>query len=230
MTIYRPRTVLAMIAALLVVAALVVAGAGPAEAAGKRSRSCQTAGTTVAANEHLRLFKLMGPSGNDERFLACPRGARRGRYLTTASLDATDLPVSLGGRFAIYAYRRCQDYDDGRSLDPPGGDRDCRGGIAVYDSRRNSIRRAASAENDRGELPYVIGFVVNTRGWSGWVEPSSARAADQSVWVMAPGGAPRKVAETTEGDYADAFEAVAINEGRLFWSIGGVAGSVRLRR
>ncbi|MDW5593770.1 hypothetical protein VSS74_05460 [Conexibacter stalactiti] len=178
----------------------------------------------MAANEHLRLFQ-QGESlaGFDLKYWACPARARRPRYLTSASWEADHAPVALGGRFAIFPRRRCM------PIDARGDRSTCRGNVAIYDSRRDSIRSVPLTRDANGSLPDIISFVVNARGWGAWVAVNASHSANQAVWLVPPRGVPRQVAQTATGSYSGAFDAVAINDRRVFWSIGDAAGSQQLR-
>jgi hypothetical protein len=225
MTSFRSDLMRGAILNLCAVVLLALLAAVPVVAAKPAVRSCQTAGTTVAANEHLRLFQQgQTLTGSGLKYWACPGRAGRPRYLTSASWEADRLPVALGGRFAIFSRRRCTSSDD-RNADRST----CRGGVAIYDARRNSIRYTPIARDAEGVLPFVLSFGVNANGWSAWVAVDANHYADQAVWLMAPGRAPRQVAQTTSGSYSEAFDAVAINGRRVFWSVGDATGSQQLR-
>ncbi len=217
----RPLRLLPFIAALV----LGLGATTDAWAAQRGAARCRTLGRTLAATEQLRVFEHgQSLDGNSVRYWACGTGDRRAHYLTSRSWDSDAVPVTIGGRFAVFPRRRCAALDDRN----PDQDR-CRGSIAVYDARSHRTRTAAVAAGGDGRSPYVVSFVVSARGWAAWLAVDQSDYDHQVVWMLPPGRSPQRIAETHAGDYAPAFTALAINGNRLFWAAGDAVGSRLLR-
>lgn len=202
---WRPSRTFALGAAALAVG---VTALPPAEGRSTK-RACDVRrGTTLAANEQVRLYRV----GSQDQFRAygCFYRTRRtislgGQVASEPPHEASAFDFVLSGRFVAVDETECE----------PAG---CSGSIAITDLKSGRVRRSASVEGGAGGNAQRM--VVKPNGSVAWTRPFNG---ELEVVKLDAGG------ETVvdRGDGVD-VESLALAGSILYWTNGGVPRSTTL--
>ena len=179
------------------------------EARSARTPACPTTGVTIAANEHIRVYRR----GSSKSYTAYACATKTGRVRKLGSFDLE----GGGARLFRIAGTRVA-FDD---LDCSGGSAGCIGAVRVVDVK-SGARRAAGNATGTGiardlELTRT-GAVAWTRApASGQPDPGEVRKLDADGEVVLDAGPDLDK------------ESLAVSGSTLYWTRGGAPRSAQLR-